>query len=72
MQGLNAAQGGIWRLICLRGLLALMALPTLNALRIVLTDWPTFIDVFPAAASNAGKLFAIALPLALLVAFIGL
>jgi hypothetical protein len=49
-----------------------MTLSTLNALRIVLSDWPGFVTSFPGAASAGGRAAAIALPLALLAAIFGL
>lgn len=56
----------------LRLWLAAMALSTLNALRIVLADWPGFVASFPAADATGGRIAAIALPLALLVAIFAL
>lgn len=60
------------RRLCLRGWLAAMALSTANALRIVLTDWPGFSAAFPGTASPVGQALAIGLPIALLVALVGL
>lgn len=60
------------RRLCLGGWLAAMALSTANALRIVLTDWPGFSAAFPGAASPFGHVLAIGLPIALLVALVGL
>jgi hypothetical protein len=58
--------------LILRLWLAAMALSTLNALRIVLAEWPGFVASFPAADAAGGRVAAIALPLALLVAIFGL
>lgn len=61
-----------WRLACLRGWLALMALSTANALRIVAVGWPGFLKFFPGAGSSTMHALAIALPIALLIALGGL
>jgi hypothetical protein len=50
---------------------AAMALSTLNALRIVIGDWPAFVAAFPGAAVAGGRALAIVLPLMLLVALSG-
>ncbi len=60
------------RELALRLWLAVVALSTLNALRIVLADWPGFVASFPEADAAGGRPAAIALPLALLVAMWGL
>jgi hypothetical protein len=60
------------RMLCWRVWLAMMALSTLNALRIVLTEWPEFAAAFPGAASPAGRVVALLLSALLLVAIIGL
>lgn len=72
MQGLKETAGADWRLICLRALIALMALSTANALRIVLWNWPMFAAAFPGVSSPGGKALAIVLPSMLLAALIGL
>lgn len=60
------------RIVCLRLWLVAMALSTLNALRIVLTDWPGFARSFPGAEGPVGRELAMVLPLLLLIALAGL
>jgi hypothetical protein len=60
------------RVLCWRVWLAMMAVSTLNALRIVLTEWPAFAVAFPGAASPAGRAVALLLPALLLIAVVGL
>ncbi|TXH72714.1 MAG: hypothetical protein E6Q88_05955 [Lysobacteraceae bacterium] len=49
-----------------------MSVSSLNATRIVLSEWSSFVDAFPGAASATGHAIAIALPCALLFGLIGL
>lgn len=60
------------RVVCLRLWLVAMSLSTLNALRIVLTDWPGFARSFPGAEVPIGRGLATTLPLLLLVSLAGL
>jgi hypothetical protein len=60
------------RELLLRLWLAAIALSTLDALWIVLGDWPGFVASFPRVDAAGGRAVAIALPLLLLVAIFGL
>lgn len=59
-------------MLCWRVWLTVMALSTLNALRIVVLEWPAFAAAFPGAASPAGRIAALVLPTLLLIAVVGL
>jgi len=56
----------------LRFWLAAMALSTLSALRVVLADWSAFVVAFPGAQSQPGHIVAVALPILLLIAIVGI